>query len=64
LQSTAASNPSLGTLGSTSNTYNSIGQLTGTTDARTGTTTYAYDGNDRVSAVTTPDPDLARSGSG
>ncbi len=64
LLGTVAERAGLGSLASVTYDYNAIGQLTTSTDARTGVTTYAYDAQDRLQSITTPDPDLVRSGPG
>ena len=64
LLGTVAERAGLGSLASVTNDYNSIGQLITSTDARTGVTTYAYDAQDRLQSITTPDPDPVRSGPG
>lgn len=51
-------------LSSVSQAYDAEGRLASTTDARTGATTYAYNVNDRLLSVTSPDPDATRSGPG
>ncbi len=51
-------------LSATTYAYDSSARLTSTTDVRNGATTYAYDAQDRLASVTTPDPDLVRSGPG
>ncbi|MBX3737165.1 MAG: RHS repeat-associated core domain-containing protein [Candidatus Didemnitutus sp.] len=44
--------------------YDPHGRLQTVTDARTGTTTYTYFGDDQMQTITTPDPDPNRSGTG
>lgn len=44
--------------------YDAHGRLESATDARRGTTTYAYNAADELIAVTTPDPDPAKTGAG
>lgn len=58
------SHPSLGALGSVTYAYDAHNRLWTETDARNGTTTYAYYDDDQLHTVTTPDPDTTRSGPG
>jgi RHS repeat-associated protein len=64
LSSVVTSHPSLGSLSSTSYTYDPHGRLQASTDARNGTTAYTYFDDDQIHTVTTPDPDTSRSGDG
>lgn len=56
--------PSIGPLSSLTYTYDPHGRLQSTTDLRNGATTYTYYDDDQIRTITTPDPDLTRSGSG
>jgi RHS repeat-associated protein len=47
-------------LGQASYTYDAHGRRKAETDARNGTTTYAYDNADRVASITTPTPGLGQ----
>lgn len=51
-------------LGSVTYGYDGHGRVVSVSDARTGTTSYAYFADDRVQSVVTPDPDPSRSGPG
>ncbi len=64
LSSVVTQHASLGTLASMSYAYDPHGRLSGTTDARNGTTIYTYFADDQVETVTTPDPDPTLSGPG
>jgi RHS repeat-associated protein len=64
LMSQTVTQPSLGTLGSVSYTYDEHNRLETQTDLRNGTTTYTYYDDDQLHTVLTPDPDNSRSGPG
>ncbi len=64
LRSTTVAHPSIGTLHSTSFTYDPHGRVETSNNSRTGITRYTYFDDDQVHSVITPDPDLARSGPG
>jgi RHS repeat-associated protein len=64
LASQTTSHPSLGHLAGATFVYDPHGRLQTSTDARNGTTTYAYFADDQIHTVTTPDPDPTRSGDG
>lgn len=51
-------------LAATTYGYDAHGRLHTTTDARNGTTTFAYFDDDQMHTVVTPDPDTTRSGAG
>ncbi len=64
LISTAVTTATDAPLSGSTFTYDSQGRRLTATDARTGTTTYAYYADDRIKTVATPDPDTNRSGPG
>jgi RHS repeat-associated protein len=64
LASETVTRDSLGVLSATSHQYDAHGRLWKSTDARSGTTTYAWFGDDQLESVLTPDPDPDRTGPG
>ena len=62
-QSTVISNPTLGTLATTTYDYDTHGRLWHQVTSA-GITTYAYFADDQPQTVTTPDPDTTRTGTG